>query len=335
MSNSSSVMRLALTPGEPAGIGPDIILSLVQKAHPCQLIVIADPQLMRERAATLGLTIRITHWHKTHPIQPQQAGELLILPVPLATLVHCGQLNVENAHYVLKTLTEAADGCLNGTFQGVVTGPVHKGIINEAGITFRGHTEFLANHVEQHSGEACPVVMMLATPGLRVALATTHCPLTEIVHQLSAEKLDTTLRILHRSLAQWLNTTQPRILVCGLNPHAGEDGHLGTEEITLISPAIQRLQKDYPGIRGPFSADTLFTDKNLQQADAILSMYHGQGLPVLKARGFGQAVNITLGLPFLRVSVDHGTALSLAGTGQANNGSLDYALQTATDMLAL
>jgi 4-hydroxythreonine-4-phosphate dehydrogenase len=334
MLNSSNVLRLALTPGEPAGIGPDIVLSLLQQAHPCQLIVIADPQLMRARAEKLGLQITITHWHENYPLCPQQAGELLILPVSLATTARCGQLNAQNAHYVLNTLKQAAAGCLNGTFQGLVTGPVHKGIINEGGIAFSGHTEFLAEYAEQHTKKSCPVVMMLATPGLRVALATTHCPLTEIVHQLTAEKLETTLRILHHSLTDWLNTPEPRILVCGLNPHAGEDGHLGTEEITLISPVIENLKDEYPGIRGPFSADTLFTPEKLQHADAILSMYHDQGLPVLKSRGFGQAVNITLGLPFLRVSVDHGTALALAGTQQSDTGSLNYALKTAIEILS-
>lgn len=314
---------IAITPGEPAGIGPDLIIQLAQQKLACNPVVLADPELIKTRAEILGLPIQLEDFSRYHP--EHKPGTLNLLPVKLAQPTHCGQLDVRNANYVLESLRQAIEGCQGGQFSALVTGPVHKGIINDAGIPFSGHTEFLA--ATTHTPH---VVMMLATEGLRVALVTTHLPLSAVAETITAKLLEDTLRILEQDLHQRLGIKQPRILVCGLNPHAGEGGHLGHEELDFIEPVIQKLcQTEQFNLLGPVPADTAFTPGRMKEADVILTMYHDQGLPVLKHLGFGRAVNITLGLPFLRTSVDHGTALELAGSGQADTGSLEAAFGMA------
>lgn len=320
----------ALTPGEPAGIGPDLCLLLAREAQPQALVAIASLDLLAERALLLGLTLQlISVGPEAWPTQPAPAGSLYVWDTPLGATVEPGQLNVANARYVLQTLSRAAQGCLDGHFAAMITAPVHKGVINDAGIAFSGHTEFLADmtHTEQ-------VVMMLATHGLRVALVTTHLPLKEVAAAITTERLSRVTRILEHDLRTKFGIAQPHILVCGLNPHAGEGGHLGREEIEIIEPTLQQLRGEGINLIGPLPADTLFTPKHLEQCDAVLAMYHDQGLPVLKYKGFGAAVNITLGLPIIRTSVDHGTALDLAGSGKIDSGSLQVALQTAYAMVA-
>jgi len=321
------VPRIALTPGEPAGIGPDLCLQLAQQNLPCQIIVIAGPKLLQQRAEQLGLSIQIKEFDSMMPTKAQTAGCLTILPVEPAEPVQCGQLNPANSRSVLKAITKAAKGCMDGTFDAMVTGPVHKGVINDAGLPFSGHTEFIADITGGYP------VMMLATPGLRVALVTTHLPLAKVSQAITHTRLRTVIRILNQELRSRFGIATPKILVCGLNPHAGENGHLGREEIDIIEPVLDGFRKQGLNLQGPLPADTLFTAKYLDTADAVLAMYHDQGLPVLKHIGFGQAVNITLGLPIIRTSVDHGTALDLAGTGKANLGSLQFALQTALTMV--
>lgn len=320
--------RFALTPGEPAGIGPDLCLLLASQHQPHPLIAITSRDLLIERAAQLGVAVSLLpvepgNW----PEQPAPAGSLYVWDTPLNATVTAGTLDKANAAFVLQTLTRAAQGCVSGDFAGMITAPVHKGVINEAGIPFSGHTEFLADltHTEQ-------VVMMLATRGLRVALVTTHLPLRQVSDAITPERLMRVTRILYADLQQKFGIAQPRILVCGLNPHAGEGGHLGHEEIDTIEPTLERLRSEGMDLRGPLPADTLFTPKYLEHCDAVLAMYHDQGLPVLKYKGFGAAVNITLGLPIIRTSVDHGTALDLAGSGKIDTGSLQVALETAYQM---
>ena len=280
-----------------------------------------------ERAEQLKLALTILDYDPENPNQCAKPKELIVSRVALKETTTSGQLSANNAQYVLETLQQACDGCLSGQFSALVTGPVHKGIINEAGIPFTGHTEFLAERCHANP------VMMLATPGLRVALATTHLPLSEVSRNITTESLERVIRILHEDLHKHFSIPHPRILVCGLNPHAGESGHLGKEEIEVIQPVLEKLRNEEFELLGPLPADTLFTPPYLQQADAVLAMYHDQGLPVLKHLGFGNAVNITLGLPLIRTSVDHGTALELAGTGKADIGSLQYALQVADEMV--
>ncbi|MCX7097635.1 MAG: 4-hydroxythreonine-4-phosphate dehydrogenase PdxA [Methylococcales bacterium] len=323
---TQTVQRIALTPGEPAGIGPDLCVQLAQQDLPCQLIAIACPDLLRQRAELLGINLEISLFDSTLPATAQQAGCLTVLPVALAAAPVCGQLNPLNAAYVLETITTATLGCINGLFAAMVTGPVHKGIINDAGFAFSGHTEYIAGLTGGHP------VMMLATTGLRVALVTTHLPLADVSAAITAQRLESVIRILDHDLRTRFHLSKPKILVCGLNPHAGENGHLGREEIDIIEPVLENLRNQGLNLQGPLPADTVFTAKYLDSADAVLAMYHDQGLPVLKYIGFGQAVNITLGLPIVRTSVDHGTALDLAGTGKADIGSLQLALQTALTM---
>lgn len=323
----SPIARIALTAGEPAGIGPDLLIALAQQAHTAQLIAIADPELLRQRAQQLGLSLQLNEWQPTLPAQPSRAGELYIAPIALAQAVTAGKLDARNAPYVLRTLERAADGCMAGEFDAIVTAPVHKGIINDAGIPFSGHTEYFAER-----SHTPLVVMMLATDTLRVALATTHLPLADVPAHITRANLDAVLRILHRDLRAKFGLSQPRINVLGLNPHAGESGHLGREEIDVIEPCLDALRGEGMLLLGPLPADTAFTPKHLEQADAVLAMYHDQGLPVLKYQGFGRAVNITLGLPFIRTSVDHGTALDLAGSGRADGGSLQQALKLALEL---
>ncbi len=319
------VQRIALTPGEPAGIGPDLCIRLAQSDHLCELVVICDPDLLEQRAFELKLPLKLREFKPELPTL-HTAGTLSILPIQLAATAKPGQLDVYNAHYVLDTIKHATLGCINQQFHAMVTAPVHKAIINEAGIAFTGHTEFIAELTGGHP------VMMLATTGLRVALVTTHLPLSEVSAAITPERLEKTIIILNHDLKQYFGIAEPTILISGLNPHAGENGHLGTEEITVIEPVLKKLCQQGLHLQGPLPADTLFTPKYLEQADAVLAMYHDQGLPVLKYKGFGNAVNITLGLPIIRTSVDHGTALNLAGTGKADPGSLRVALSTALEM---
>ena len=318
------VPRIVFTPGEPAGIGPDLAVMLAQTARSQEILALADPELLRQRAQLLGLPLSLREFEPQTVPRPGEPGELLVVPQPLAAPVTPGRLNPENSDYVLQCLDTALSGCQSGLFEAMVTGPVHKGVINDAGIPFSGHTEYLAGKTGVPR-----VVMMLATEGLRVALATTHLPLREVADALTAPLLDQVLDVLHGSLQRDFGLDQPCILVCGLNPHAGEGGHLGREEIDLLAPLLERHRAAGKHLLGPLPADTLFTPKNLDSADAVLAMYHDQGLPVLKYRGFGRAANITLGLPIIRTSVDHGTALDLAGTGTIDSGSLDTALAYA------
>ncbi len=321
------IPRIALTPGEPAGIGPDLVVALAQQQHNAQLIAIADSNLLQQRARQLGQPLYIREWDNASPAQPSRAGELFVVPVTTSTPVRAGVLDKTNAPYVLRTLEIAADGCMNNQFDAIVTAPVHKGIINDAGIAFSGHTEFFATRTH-----AADVVMMLTTEQLRVALATTHLPLAEVPRHITRDHLTIVLRILQRDLRDKFGLSRPRITVLGLNPHAGESGHLGREEIDIIEPCLRALRNEGLQLLGPLPADTAFTPKILQQTDAVLAMYHDQGLPVLKYQGFGRAVNVTLGLPIIRTSVDHGTALDLAGTGRADGGSLRAALALACDL---
>lgn len=323
----TETVRIVITPGEPAGIGPDLVVQLAQQAFPVELVVCADRQLLLERASLLQLPLSLREYDPQQPAVSQSATSLTIYHTPLVAAVIPGELNVANSDYVLRTLALAADGCLSGDFAALVTAPVNKAIINEAGIAFSGHTEFLAERAGVNR-----VVMMLATPELRVALATTHLPLKDVPAAISRQSLTEVIRILQQDLQQKFAIKHPHILVAGLNPHAGENGHLGHEEIEIIIPTLAALQQEGIKLTGPLPADTLFQPEHLQQADAVLAMYHDQGLPVLKYQGFGRAINITLGLPFLRTSVDHGTALSLAGSLNARPDSLYAAVDAAINM---
>lgn len=323
------MLQLAVTPGEPAGIGAELLVRYVQRPlQGLSLVAVCDPTLLQDTARALELPLDIAAFQPGMPAREAGDGRLSVCGVAMAAAVEPGQLNRANARYVLDTLARASDGCRDGTFQALITGPVHKGIINDAGFAFSGHTEFFA----ERAGVA-RVVMMLATDGLRVALATTHLPLKDVSAAITHHELTETLRILERDLRQKFAIAQPRILICGLNPHAGEGGHLGQEEQQVITPVIEALRSEGMQLIGPLPADTLFTPKYLDAADAVLAMYHDQGLPVLKYKGFGRAVNITLGLPFVRTSVDHGTALDLAGKGVADLGSFATAVDTAAVML--
>ncbi|MDD2699908.1 MAG: 4-hydroxythreonine-4-phosphate dehydrogenase PdxA [Sideroxydans sp.] len=313
---------LVITSGEPAGIGPDLCLQLARAERP--LVVIADKALLRQRAVQLDLEVE---FHDYSPAEAVAKGKLSVLHVPLARPATAGRLDIANASYVLEILRRAAQGCLSGEFAGMVTAPVHKGVINDAGIPFTGHTEFLAEQTRTPL-----VVMMLAGGGMRVALATTHLPLREVADAITSDLLEDILRILHRDLQNRFGIAQPRILVAGLNPHAGEGGHLGREEIEVMIPVLDKLRGEGMNVSQPLPADTLFAVHRLRECDAVLAMYHDQGLPVLKHASFGEGVNITLGMPIIRTSVDHGTALELAGTGKANVGSLLEAIKMAVEM---
>ncbi|MGI9291283.1 MAG: 4-hydroxythreonine-4-phosphate dehydrogenase PdxA, partial [Gammaproteobacteria bacterium] len=305
--------RIAITPGEPAGIGPDLVIKIAQQPAEVALIAIADPDLLAKRAAQLGLPLKLIAYSQSDINRPAGAGEIYVTPVTLSAPVKPGELNTANADYVLNTLRVAADGCLNGKYDALLTAPVHKGVINEAGHVFSGHTEFLAELCETPQP-----VMMLCAESLRVALVTTHLPLRDIPDAITAAKLESVIRVLHQGLIRLFGKAEPKIAVLGLNPHAGEDGHLGREETEVIEPTLEQLRQMGFNLTGPLPADTAFTPKILDKHDAVLAMYHDQGLPVLKYVGFGEAINVTLGLPVIRTSVDHGTALELAGTGQAN-----------------
>jgi 4-hydroxythreonine-4-phosphate dehydrogenase len=302
---------IAITSGEPAGIGPDICLALSERRFDARLIVLADQALLATRATMLGRT----------------ASDLPVHHVALGARCVAGQLDAANSPYVLRLLDEAIDGCLSGRYAAMVTAPVQKSVINDAGIPFTGHTEYLAQRA------ASDVVMMLAGGGLRVALATTHLAIKDVSGALTGAVLIRTIRIIDADLRRRFGLVRPRILVAGLNPHAGESGYLGREEIEVISPVLEALRREGLDVRGPLPADTLFTPHQLADADCALAMYHDQGLPVLKYASFGHGVNITLGLPFIRTSVDHGTALDLAGTGKADAGSLFEAIEAAIEMV--
>lgn len=317
-------LRIGVTPGEPAGIGPDLVIKLAQQDWPVELVVCANAALLQQRAAQLQLPLQLLPYDAKAAPRPQKAGSLTIADFALDETVVAGQLNAANSHYVVKTLTFAGEKSISGEFAAIVTGPVHKGIINQAGIPFSGHTEFFALQ-----SNTPYVVMMLATEGLRVALATTHIPLAYVAKAITADRLTKVLSILHQDLQQKFAIATPKIYVCGLNPHAGEDGHLGREELDIIIPTLEQLRATGMQLIGPLPADTLFQPKYLDDADAVLAMYHDQGLPVLKHMGFGRSVNISLGLPLIRTSVDHGTALDLAGTGKADAGSLFHAVNQA------
>lgn len=315
------MIPLALTPGEPAGIGPELVALLTQREFSARIVVIADRNLLAERARQIGTTCDLPPW------EPTSNAPYSVLHVPLCTPSVPGRLDPRNSRYVLETIERAIDGCLGNTFGAMITGPVHKGAINEAGIAFTGHTEMLAARCRTPR-----VVMMLAGGGLRVALATTHLALKDVPTELTPSSLEETLRILVADLKRHWGISQPRIAVAGLNPHAGESGYLGREEIEVIAPVIERLRAEGMALDGPVPADTLFTPSRLAHADAVLSMYHDQGLPVLKYASFGHGINVTLGLPIIRTSVDHGTALDLAGTGKADVSSLVEAVEAAAMM---
>ncbi|MEY8252060.1 MAG: 4-hydroxythreonine-4-phosphate dehydrogenase PdxA [Colwellia sp.] len=321
------IQRIAITPGEPAGIGPDLIITIAQQDWPVEMVVIASKVLLQERAKALSLPLTIIDYDKNTPVKAQQAGSLTVLDVELAQPCIPGTLNSANGSYVVETLRIASEKNISGEFDAIVTGPVHKGLINKAGIAFSGHTEYFATQAN-----CTDVVMMLATEGLRVALVTTHIPLAYVAKAITYERLQKVTRILHQDLQEKFGIKSPKIYACGINPHAGEDGHLGREEIEVMEPAFAELRTEGIDIIGPLPADTIFQEKYLAEADAILAMYHDQGLPVLKYKGFGSSVNITLGLPFIRTSVDHGTALELAGKGIADSGSFIEAMKNAINL---
>ncbi|MDD5037198.1 MAG: 4-hydroxythreonine-4-phosphate dehydrogenase PdxA [Methylococcaceae bacterium] len=322
--NLGAFPRILLTAGEPAGIGPDLCVLIAQRAFPCELTVAGDPNLLMARAQQLGVGLKLVEAGESMGLH--QPGSLKLLSVDCPVSPVCGELNLDNANYVLETIATGTRACLDGRFDALVTAPVHKGVINQAGVAFTGHTEYIAEFAGGHP------VMMLTTEGLKVALATTHLPLKEVSAAITPERLSAVIRILHDDLIRRFAIAQPHILVCGLNPHAGEDGHLGREELDVIEPVLNSFRHEGMRLTGPLPADTLFLPKNLQRADAVLAMYHDQGLPVLKYRGFGKAVNITLGLSIIRTSVDHGTALDLAGTGRIDTGSLEAAIGMAIAM---
>ncbi|MBK9444830.1 MAG: 4-hydroxythreonine-4-phosphate dehydrogenase PdxA [Betaproteobacteria bacterium] len=321
---------IAVTSGEPAGIGPELCLQLAQQNFPARLVVLADRFLLAERASTIGVAGLLRDYVPADADANEPGVEVLHLP--LANPSQPGKLDVGNATYVLSLLDRALSGCQRGEFAAMVTAPVHKAVINQSGKAFSGHTEYLAEHTDTPL-----VVMMLAGETvqgpLRVALATTHLPLRAVADAITPELLEAILRILHADMARKFGIASPRILVAGLNPHAGEDGYLGREEIDVMAPVLDRLRAEGMNLIGPLPADTLFTPPQLARGDCVLAMYHDQGLATLKYATFGKGINVTLGLPIIRTSVDHGTALSLAGTGQADPGSLFEAVRQAIHMV--
>ncbi len=326
---SSSGRPIALTCGESAGIGPDLCLAAALQARDYPLVCLADQDMLQERARALGVSCQFSEYREE--LAPARtAGALSMLHLPLATRAVCGQLDRRNARATLQLVDRAIDGCRSGEFAAMVTAPVQKSVINEAGIPFTGHTEYIAARCQVPRA-----VMLLIAGRLRVALATTHLPLRAVAAAITQESLLAVLQILSEDLSRHFRIPRPRIAVCGLNPHAGESGHLGDEEQLVITPALAAARALGLEVLGPFPADTLFVPRNLEPYDAVLAMYHDQGLPVLKHSGFGAAVNMTLGLPILRTSVDHGTALDLAGTGRAEAGSLLAAIELAATLSSL
>jgi 4-hydroxythreonine-4-phosphate dehydrogenase len=319
--------RIVLTSGEPAGIGPELCLAAARATLPVELVCLADRNMLAERASQLGWPIKLRDYDP-NTARAHEPNTLTVLHEPLAAPSYPGKLDKRNARYVLDLLDRAIQGTVSGEFAAIVTAPVHKGVINDGGVPFTGHTEYLA----EHTGGALPV-MMLAAPGMRVALATTHLPLKDVSAALTIESLLKTATILDADLRKWWGIPAPRIAICGLNPHAGEGGYLGREELDVISPAIQLMRERGIQATGPLPADTAFVPQMLEQCDAVLAMYHDQGLPVIKHAGFERTVNITLGIPILRTSVDHGTALDLAGTGRADPRSLMAAIELASQII--
>lgn len=322
----TTLPRIAITAGEPAGIGLDICVKLAHTAVPAALVILADPHALQARAAQLNISLTLHYYKETAPAHAGD-GSLCILPVLAGASVTAGTLDPINSAYVLAMLDQAREGCEAHAFDAMVTAPVHKGIINDAGIAFTGHTEYLAETTGTPQ-----VVMMLVGGGMRVALATTHLPLTQVSAAITRESLTTSLRILHHDLMYKFGIANPSIYVAGLNPHAGENGYLGDEEINTINPVLDALRAEGMQLTGALPADTMFSHKNLAKADAFLAMYHDQGLTVLKYASFGEGVNVTLGLPIIRTSVDHGTALDIAGTGEADIGSMLSAINLAIEM---
>lgn len=321
--------RIIITAGEPAGIGPDITIQAAQHAYAAELIIIADPALLQQRAKQIHLPLNLTCLDLNTPPEPHQPGDLKIIPIPVNVPVQAGKLNANNSSYVIETLKRAASLCLEKKADAIVTGPVHKEIINQAGVSFTGHTEFFAEQANVKQ----TIMLFVAYPALRVALATTHLPLAAVPTAITKEKLSLILQLLNDELMKRFHIASPRIMVTGLNPHAGEGGYLGHEEIDTIIPVITTLQKQGLNVIGPLPADTIFTHKQMEKADVILAMYHDQALPVVKYASFGHAVNVTLGLPFVRTSVDHGTALDMAGSGNADAGSMQAAISLALSLV--
>lgn len=333
--STSATPVLAITAGEPSGIGPDLCVQIAQQCWDYQIVVVCDKHLLLDRAQQLGLPLQVSEFDhassKDQAAIPHKPGHLWVKHIPLAKPATAGNLDIANGAYVLSTLNIATQGCLDGHWHAMVTAPLHKGVINDSPQvvtgSFTGHTEYLRDYCGREE-----VVMMLATEDLRVALVTTHLPLREVADAITPDRISRVARILNHDLKHFFAIETPRILVAGLNPHAGEGGHLGMEEIDVIEPTLASLNNEGLNLIGPLPADTLYTPKHLETADATLAMYHDQGLPVLKFHGFGRAANITLGLPIIRTSVDHGTALDLAGTGTADSGSLETALKVAAQM---
>jgi 4-hydroxythreonine-4-phosphate dehydrogenase len=319
--------RLILTAGEPAGIGPDLCLAVAGRDWDCELVVASDLRLLEQRAKALNYSVELIEFKADRSSTQHRPGVLPVLHVPTTNAVRAGILDRANAKHVLGLLDAAIDGCTTKRFDAMVTAPVQKSVINESGVIFSGHTEYLA----ERCGGAHPV-MLLTSGQLRVALATTHLPLHAVPAAITADLLERVIRVLHGDLRTKFGMAEPRILVCGLNPHAGESGHLGHEEITVITPTLNALRAAGMRLIGPAPADTAFTPHMLQGVDAVLAMFHDQGLPVIKYAGFGNAVNVTLGLPIVRTSVDHGTALDLAGSGRADPGSLIAAIELAREL---
>lgn len=320
----TSLKRMLITAGEPAGIGPDVVLTALLQAHDADILVVGDPDLLAQRAKQLGLSVTLTLADLNDERRLHQPGHVRVLPVTLAAPVTPGTLNVANAAYVIETLNTAAKACLTQAADAVVTAPVHKGIINDAGLPFTGHTEYFA----QLAGVP-RTLMLFVCDAFKVALATTHLPLSAVPAAITENTVMEAMVLLNTGLTRWFKINDPCLLVCGLNPHAGENGHLGREEIDVIAPTLAKATAQGLRVMGPLSADTAFTPTALKNGDAVLAMYHDQALPLVKFASFGHAVNVTLGLPFLRTSVDHGVALDIAGSGQANAGSLLAALALA------
>lgn len=323
-----TIKRVLISSGEPAGVGPDLVAQVAQEAWPVELSVIGDPALLQARAARLNLPLALLPFDANVAAEKLAPGHLKCIPISLRKPCEAGKLDPANAAYVQEMLKQAAELALQGSVDALVTAPVHKALMNEAGLPFQGHTEFFAEKARVKKA-----VMLFVVDRLKVALVTTHLPLAEVPRAVTAELLEETLRILREALIRQFKIKDPHILICGLNPHAGEGGHLGKEEIEIMSPVLDKLRHESMRLTGPLPADTIFTEKYLTQADAILAMYHDQALPVVKTLGFGQAVNLTLGLPFIRASVDHGTALDVAGTAKADPSSLKAALRLASNLV--
>lgn len=325
---SGAIPRIIVTSGEPAGIGPDLCVKLSQIEFEAKLLILGNAELLMQRAQDMAVTLKINTINSIDSeLENHRPGELHVVSVPLSKPVEAGMLDKQNAGYVMQQLDIAIQACSSGKFDAMVTGPVHKGVINQAGIAFTGHTEYLAEKTKANFP-----VMMLQTKGLRIALATTHLPLREVPGTLTVDLLESVINVLHYDLVHKYAMNDPVIMVCGLNPHAGEGGYLGDEEIKTIEPVLDDCRLRGINVIGPLSADTIFSAENLNKADVFLAMYHDQGLPVIKYRGFGETVNVTLGLPIIRTSVDHGTALTLAGSGKADVRSFVQAINAACDL---